>query len=366
MASVRQMASQVKKHGARNASWLCFWRDLDERQRSKAFGPGTRGKRAAENYAKQGEAELTLQIDDPSSVTWQQFRKEFEASRHDLSESRTTFTKATLNQFERICRPKRLDQITAQTLERYAAQRGTEGLKASTIVAEMTLLKAALNTAKRWRYIQDVPQARRPKVESKVPSFISATEFGMLYAACDQATGPEQITADAGDYWRALLSWLYLTGWRISATLAVRWDQIGDGVVHSLAEQTKSRREVLLTLHPMIVERLKALEGNGAVGPFAPRLKRDTLAYHFKRMQKTAGIEPRFKDEGQWYGFHDFRRGFATHNYKSLSALELTQVMQHRDLSTTKRYINMAEEHAAAETAAKIFVPDVLRDSPPA
>ena len=110
MASARQMASQVKKHGARNASWLCFWRDLDGRQRSKAFGAGTRGKRAAENYAKQVEAELTLLIDEPGSVTWQQFRKEFEASRHDLSESRQTFTSTTLSQFERISRPKRLDR----------------------------------------------------------------------------------------------------------------------------------------------------------------------------------------------------------------------------------------------------------------
>ena len=49
--------------------WLCLWRDLDGRQRSMAFGTGTRGNRAAENYAKQIEAELTLEIDDPSSVT---------------------------------------------------------------------------------------------------------------------------------------------------------------------------------------------------------------------------------------------------------------------------------------------------------
>lgn len=362
MASVRQMASQVKKHGARNASWLCFWRDLDGRQRSKAFGATARGKRSAENYAKQIEAELTLRIDVPSSVTWKTFRKEFEASRYDLTTETQRNTAVALGHLERISRPKRLHEITAKTLEDYAAQRSREGIRASSIGHELKLFKAALNTAKRWRYIQDVPQARRPKVESKVPSFISGTEFGMLYAACDQATVPKQITSDAGDYWRALLSWLYLTGWRISATLAVRWDQIEDGVVHSLAEQTKSRREVLLTLHPMIVERLKALKGNGADGPFEPRLKSVRLRHHFVALQESAGIEPRFKNEGQWYGFHDLRRGFATNNYQTLSALELTQVMQHRDLSTTKRYINMAEEHTAAETAAKIFVPDVLRE----
>jgi integrase len=85
------------------------------------------------------------------------------------------------------------------------------------------------------------------------------------------------------------------------------------------------------------------------------------LFAHFIRLQNSAGVEPRLKAEGQWYGFHDLRRGFATNNYQALSALELTQVMQHRDLSTTKRYINMAEKYAAAETTAKIFVPDVLQ-----
>ena len=35
--------------------------------------------------------------------------------------------------------------------------------------------------------------------------------------------------------------------------------------------------------------------------------------------------------------------------------------MQYGNLSTTKRYINMAEKHAAAETTAKIFAPDVLQ-----
>ena len=154
MASVRQMASQVKKHGARNASWLCSWRDLDGRQRSKAFGATARGKRSAENYAKQIEAELTLRIDVPSSVTWKTFRKEFEASRYDLTTETQRNTAVALGHLERISRPKRLHEITAKTLEDYAAQRSREGIRASTIGHELKLFKAALNTAKRWRYLK--------------------------------------------------------------------------------------------------------------------------------------------------------------------------------------------------------------------
>ena len=94
----------------------------------------------------------------------------------------------------------------------------------------------------------------------------------------------------------------------------------------------------------------------------------DLLFAHFIRLQNSAGLEPRLKAEDQWYGFHDLRRGFATNNYQALSALEVTQVTgdaarqpRHHE-STTKRYINMAEKYAAAETTGKIFVPDVLQD----
>ena len=78
------------------------------------------------------------------------------------------------------------------------------------------------------------------------------------------------------------------------------------------------------------------------------------------RLQERAAIEPRFKREGQWYGFHDFRRGFATNNVANLNTMELMQAMQHRSLVTTQRYIRMAEETTAQNIASKLAVPDFL------
>ena len=82
------------------------------------------------------------------------------------------------------------------------------------------------------------------------------------------------------------------------------------------------------------------------------------LRRHFVRLQQLAAITPRFKHEGQWYSFHDFRRGFATNNVANLNTMELMQAMQHRDLVTTQKYIRMAEETTAQNIASKLAVPD--------
>ena len=82
------------------------------------------------------------------------------------------------------------------------------------------------------------------------------------------------------------------------------------------------------------------------------------LRRHFVRLQQLAAITPRFKYEGQWYSFHDFRRGFATNNVANLNTMELMQAMQHRDLVTTQKYIRMAEETTAQNIASKLAVPD--------
>ena len=77
-----------------------------------------------------------------------------------------------------------------------------------------------------------------------------------------------------------------------------------------------------------------------------------TLYKQFHAIQDAAGIQ------GDRYGFHDLRRGFATLNEGQLSPNELQAMMRHKSFETTKRYINMARQ--LNRTAEKVFVPDVL------
>lgn len=70
---------------------------------------------------------------------------------------------------------------------------------------------------------------------------------------------------------------------------------------------------------------------------------------------------PKGGKRGDWYGFHDLRRGFATMNAGSMDLFELQGLMQHKTLETTRKYVNMAKRYN--ETVKNLFVPQNLRIS---
>ena len=58
------------------------------------------------------------------------------------------------------------------------------------------------------------------------------------------------------------------------------------------------------------------------------------------------------------YGFHDFKRAFATNNASTLSPAQLQRLMKHSDFSTTQGYINYAK---VMTEKPNVFLPDVLK-----
>jgi len=155
-----------------------------------------------------------------------------------------------------------------------------------------------------------------------------------------------------------LLIFAYMTGWRISAILAIRRDDVDlqQGIALSLAKDNKGKRDQLVPLHPVVVEHLKRLAG------FSPSLfpwrhgSRQVFS-EFERMQKLAGIK--LKGRRDHYGFDDLRRAFATMNADKLTPDALQALMQHKDYQTTQRYINIGRQLKPATHG--LFVPPVPR-----
>ena len=81
-----------------------------------------------------------------------------------------------------------------------------------------------------------------------------------MYDACDTLTRPEGRRYPA-DWWKALLCFAYMTGWRVGEILDLRRDDVDleVGVAIVDANSTKGRREARVELHPIVVDHLRAI-----------------------------------------------------------------------------------------------------------
>jgi integrase len=371
---VYQIQRQVNKLGADNASWYVGWLDPDGRRCSKSFGPGKVGHRAAEKFKLKTHIEL---IEDryrsPKNTTWAEFREEFERKIADrmLPQTRSLVLEV-LDHFERLVNPRSVASIKTQTIDDYKAKRRVErGQKKGCLVSPATvnrdvrILRAVLRKAQKWGYLVQLPDFQFEREPEKLPTYITPEHFVLLYKACDTAKLPQSLPYPAGDWWKALLVTAYMTGWRIGALLALRWADVDldASFIMSRAEDNKGKRDQKVPVHAIVVEHLRGLKSFRptvfpwlkVVGNRTMQANRRTLFDEFARIQKAAGVKPEWRKER--YGFHDFRRAFATMNAANMTGDALQHLMQHRDYQTTRRYINIARQ--LNPTVEKLYVPDV-------
>jgi integrase len=218
-----------------------------------------------------------------------------------------------------------------------------------------------------WGYLARKPKIRMEKVPLKLPRYVPGEHFAAMYKACKVATLPAgQGNVTPADWWQALLVMAYMTGWRIGDILALRRDQLNldAGIAVSLAQDNKGKRDERVQLHPVVIEHLCRLAGfTPTVFPWPHDAR--TLYTQFARIQEAAKINlscPKQHEHTRFcyvYGFHDFRRAFATMNADRLTPDALQALMRHKSYQTTQLYINMARQ--MNEAVASLHVPEVLR-----
>jgi integrase len=361
---------QKKKLGD-ESPWSVGWLDPDGKRRSRRIG----GKSLVEKYRRKVEGQLAAGIyKQESRKSWADFRAEYETKIAAGMEPETrTETLRTLDHFERIARPGKVAAVKTQMIDDFVAKRRTEpGRKRGDTVSPATVnkdlrhLKAVLRVAHDWGYLPVVPKARMLKEPKKLPRYVTPEHFAAIYRACDQADRPARQRYAPADWWRALVTLAYMTGWRVSERLALRWDDVSleNGEAITWHEDNKGRRDERVPLHPVVVEHLqRILDFGDRVFPW-PHHER-TLWSDFARIQTAAGIHlpcrerHEHTDACHLYGFHDLRRAFATLNAPRLSADALQALMRHKSYLTTQRYINMARQ--LNQAVQGLHVPEVLR-----
>lgn len=388
-AWIKQLAKQVEKRGAKAASWYAFWDEPDGTRRKQSCGPGTKGKRLAQDKADRVAAQLklgTYESGKPERTTWAEFYKTYtekltaDSVSGELRPGTVREIKVSLKHFARILKldERPMVYITTEHVATFCtARRKERGKNPKSLVSPATLnkdlrnVKAALRVAVDWKYLDEMPKIKFGDEPEKLPTFISLDHFAKIYAACKSATLPTECPAGAEAWWQGLLMFAQLTGWRISEILALEWADVDLDKAQAItrAAHNKGKRDEITPLHPVIVEHLRPLK---SFHPhvFAWELCREYLYDEFTRIQDAAGVKAvcphkQFPWHGECtdactrYTFHDERRAFATLNAPNMTRETLQSLMRHKSPLTTAKYINMAQQLNPA--VANLVVPTVVR-----
>jgi hypothetical protein len=110
-----------------------------------------------------------------------------------------------LNHFERLIRPRKVSRITQRDIDRFISLRQQEPghygcVTASSVIVDLKVIRTALRQAKRWKYLDEVPEFQMPSVGQRQPSYISQDEFHEMYKTCTEMTAPQFDGVDPADY----------------------------------------------------------------------------------------------------------------------------------------------------------------------
>jgi integrase len=387
---VFQYKKDVEAKGAK-ASWYVGWYDLDGKRHAESCGPGARGENEADKRKRRLEAELLTGTHEPNGkVKWERFKQEYETKIvPNLAVRSQSEVKTSLEHFQRIVKPGRMDQIRTQSIDTFVAARRMERgknpestISPATVNKDLRHIKAAMRAAHEWGYLPKLPRVKMLREPEKLPQYVTPEHFATIYQqGCPLAVMPrnpgQHYTAE--NWWRALLVTAYMTGWRISELLALEKIDLDleAGTAITRHSDNKGKRDERVPLHAVVVEHLRVLVTPppmlaGERQPMAPHPlvfrwchDRKTLDEEFHRIQEAVGIKLDCHEKHKHtpachvYGFHDLRRAFATVNAPRMKPEALQKLMRHKSYQTTLRYVGLVDQ--VREAVDAMPVPEVLQ-----
>lgn len=337
---------------------------------------GPKAKREADKLAAEIHSQLLSgsYTGDPSLVIWSAFVADFKrVTLKSKSGPHKNSILKTLIVFQKHMSPRTLAQITSKYVSEFIARRSQDRgrkpgslLSPATVNGDLRNLRIVFTAANEWGHLEKMPRIPMLKEPKRLKRFVSAEHFAGMLSVTEKMTKPTIPNATAGDYWRALLSFAFVTGWRLNEILSIRRDDVNfeSGQIIARWDDSKGKRDESIFVPEAILDLLRPVWKSFKNQPLQWPQSIRMLYSPFLELQQLAGIHLSCEEDHEHtefchcYGFHDFRRAFATNNAASLSPTQLQRLMKHSDFATTQTYINYAK--VMTETP-EVFIPDVLK-----
>ena len=234
------------------------------------------------------------------------------------------------------CGGKSLGEITPDLIDRYRAERlrsfrpGTKKpISPTTVNKEVALLKAMLNKAITWSYLDVNPLRsvkRLPEPDGRV-RYLDADEIDRLLGACPPHLHPIVICA-------------LVTGMRRGEILGLTWDRVDlkQRFIHLV--KTKTRKARTIPINDPLLESLRHLPRHLGTDYVFWNHGTGTRFVSIKKAWRTGLKEAKITG----FRFHDLRHTFASHVQMGLGDLRATQMLLgHADPRMTMRYAHLSD-----------------------
>lgn len=357
-----------------------------------------RERTQAERAAAQWEADLREgRYKEPSKVSWEEFRERYETEvLPSLADSTEEKVCCVFNVVERLLRPTRLRDLTADRLSYYQRRLREMGRRESTIDGHLAHLIAAMNWAVEMGLLTTVPSIKKPKRVKRSGKGdkmkgrpITLEEFERMLdkteATLSKPVGPtahrkipanpkwryseaavaerrqrlEARAAIIAPSWEHYLNGLWLSGLRLKESLELSWDDEGKLCVdlsggHPTlqipAELEKGHRDRLWPIAPEFTEFLLETPEGGRTGyVFNPQPRREDctrlLSHRVGEVVATIGESAGVKvhvdpttGKVKYASAHDLRRSFGERWSARIMPTDLMVLMRHESIETTMRY----------------------------
>jgi integrase len=245
---------------------------------------------------------------------------------------------------------KNLTSLSAADVQRFLDHRTAQKLSPATVNLDVSIIRGALNAARRQGLIPTNPAeaVELPEAVGMERGTFTPAEVKMLV---DTAEGE----------WKLLIMLAYFTGARLSDCARMQWEGVDLGEGTLTFTETKTGAKVTAPLHPDLLARLNKLAGTDKpeifILPGMANLRpggRHGLSEGFKRIMRKAGVDSQTVKGGGKRMFsrrtfhalrHSFTSALANQNVSSELRMKLTG---HKTAAMHQKYTHHEMENLRA------------------
>lgn len=264
-------------------------------------------------------------------ITWQTFKdKLFYFMSVERSQCTINHMKLAIRYFEEVKKPRFLQDVTPELLQKYKQHLITKGCSNSHINGLVQRMKIAMHLGEKWQLIhkQEWSVVTRLKAPRGRVVFHTPEEINKILAACPD------------EKWRIIVLLGADAGLRRGEIMQLKWEDVDfqNNQLYIAPNKTEYFRYVPMTeALSKALQRAKIAAQNKFVITLGPTRNTGTLTTMYRRMVKKANV-PSF--------MHKLRHTFASQLVQNgVELYMVSKLLGHRSIKMTEIYAHLAPAH---------------------